>query len=128
MHNLLSSKGQFFIVAAVGIVIILLAMSRIMAPYTIQDLSKPITGEEAYFFNNVNEKLMKTIEMSVESCPPPIELEHNLAEYVNFTKKIAAEKGFKLRIDYEITDCSVYGIITLMSERIKMTDTFSYPE
>jgi len=114
-----SCKGQFFIITVVGIIIILYAMSRIFSPYTIPDLSEAVMHNEVFFFNNVKEKLIKTIEIS--ECE---ELNNNIEEFKNFTYTIATENGYKLRIFYNITDCDVYGKITLTSETMELSSDF----
>lgn len=124
----LSRRGQFFIVTAVGIVIIFFAFSRILAPYTIVDTSETVVREEAYFFNNVKEKFVKTVNITLSrvACPPTTTLEENLETYVNFTYDAAARKGFKLTVDYTIDDttCDVYANMTLSSKEIMMNTTF----
>jgi hypothetical protein len=112
----------------VGVVVVFFAFSKILAPYTIVDTSEPVLRDEAYFFNNVKEKFVKTVNITLQrvACPPTTTLEENLETYVNFTYDAAAKKGFRLAINYTVdeTTCDVYANITLSSREIMMNTTF----
>ncbi|HDJ96584.1 MAG TPA: hypothetical protein ENG45_00745 [Candidatus Aenigmarchaeota archaeon] len=119
MPNLLNCKGQFFIVSVVGIIIIIYALSKILSPYTIPDLSEAPTHNEIFFFNNVKEKLIKTVK--INECE---ELESNIEDFIKLASTVAAENGYKLRIRYSIADCDVFGNITLTSEDMELNSKF----
>jgi len=120
MHSLLNSKkGQFFIVTVVGLTLIFLMMSKIFSPYNIIDTSEVLTVEEPYFFNNIKEGLIKTVEIS--DCN---ELQQNLKTFKDFATSLAGEKGYKLRIYYNVTNCSVNASIELTSVRSLLKTEF----
>ena len=121
MRSSLSSKrGEFFIVTVVGSVVLFFAMSRVLSPYSITDVSRSVIRDEIYFFNDVKENLARTIQMS--ECE---ELVYNIETFKNFTMDVAAEKGYKLRINYEIVGCSVNCTVELSSEKVKLKSSFS---
>ena len=112
-------KGQFFIVTVVGLVSLFLVMSSLISPQSIKDTSEILTLEEPYFFQNVKEKLIETVQMS--DC---VEIEKNLQTFVGFVSKVASEKGYKLYINYEVVECSVHVKMRLLSPRAMLEDEF----
>lgn len=120
-----SSKGQFFIVSAVSIVIILFFIGRWLEPSTVPDTSSIALTEELFTFDNVKEKATAVVKGS-ESCE---ELDYNLQEYKNFLNDFAREKNYQIGFVYSIEPCSSSAIarvnLTLVSEKVNAKSNFS---
>lgn len=116
----LSRKSQFFILTAVVIVGVFYALSRNINPFSFIDTSSPAQGDEIFFFNNVKEKAVKTVEIS-----SPDELITNLATYKNFVQGVARDKEYILVFDYTVTDTDVDFSMTLTSKRMTLKSDFT---
>jgi len=123
MLNLSSEKAQFFILTTVVIVGVFYTLSKYINPYAFIDTSKAAFGSETFFFDNVKEKAIKTVEISPQDEG---NLTANLHEYKQFVEKMASEKGYSLNFDYEINypnDVTFHMILT--SERMTLRADFS---
>ena len=119
MPNLSSKKAQFFILTTVVIVGVFYTLSKYINPYAFIDTSKPASGSETFFFDNIKEKAIKTVEISSAD-----DLEDNLGNYTQFIKKMASDKGYSLNFDYEILTTTVNFQILLTSERMTLKTNF----
>jgi len=120
MHILLNKKAQFFILTSVVIVIVFYTLSKYINPYSFIDTSKAAENDDVFFFENVKEKAVKTVKISV-----PLNLENNLGEYDNFVENMASEKGFNLAFGYDVLSDKVDFSMVLTTERSTLTSSFS---
>ena len=129
MRSLLKSKkAQFFILSAFAIVSILYLVSRWIEPYTIIDTSEMVLNEELFVFNNIIEKIKKTVDISI-NCE---EYKLNIDEYRNFVTDYASKKNLRLNFDRQIIEPCNDNIletkfnITLTSEKMILNKEFTY--
>ena len=122
MLNLSSKKSQFFILTTVVIIGVFYTLSKYINPYAFIDTSKTASGGETFFFDNVKEKAIKTVEISL---PDDGNLTVNLNEYEQFVEKMASEKGYNLDFNYEIQGTKVEFNMILMSERMTLKADFT---
>lgn len=120
MLNLSGKKAQFFILTTVVIVGVFYTLSKYINPYAFIDTSKAAAGSETFFFDNVKEKVIKTVEVSNGD-----ELESNLDEYKIFVEKMASDKGYSLIFDYEVLTTTVDFNMILTSERMTLKADFT---
>jgi hypothetical protein len=120
MLNLSSKKAQFFILTTVVIVGVFYTLSKHINPYAFIDTSKAASGSETFFFDNVKEKAIKTVQISNGT-----ELESNLNQYKNFVERMASDKGYSLNFDYEILENTVDFHVVLTSERMSLEADFT---
>ena len=126
MPNSLSSKGQMFMVIVVAVAITLILARAFMNKEAYIKTYEFAFNDEPYFFNNVIEKFIQTIDES--EC---IELEDNLKLYTNFVRKVASKMGYSLQISYRVVYLSgTCGVLDasfrLASSKAVLTSTFSY--
>lgn len=122
MLSLSSRKAQFFVLTTVVIVGVFYTLSKYINPYAFIDTSRAASGGETFFFDNVKEKTVKTVNIS-----SPEDLESNLAQYKNFVENMASEKGYKLSFNYTIGVDNVGINMILVSERMTLKSNFSIP-
>ena len=101
MRNLLKSrKAQFYIISVVGIVTILYAMGKSLTSSMIIDTSEIAMRNDYFFFNNIVEKTLETLNAS-KSCE---DLRFNLEEFKNIATRAFAP-NFRVEYSYSI-NCS----------------------
>jgi hypothetical protein len=122
MPSLSSRKAQFFVLTTVVIVGVFYTLSKYINPYAFVDTSRAASGSETFFFDNVKEKAIKTVNIS-----SPGDLESNLARYKNFVENMASEKGYKLIFNYTIGTSDVDINMILVSEKITLKSNFNIP-
>ena len=123
MPNSSSKKAQFFILTTVVIVGVFYTLSQYINPYAFIDTSKAASGSEAFFFDNVKEKAIKTVQIS---NPDEGNLTANLEEYKQFVEKMASDKGYSLIFDYDVdwpNDVDFHMVLT--SERMTLKADFT---
>ncbi len=97
-----SNKGQFFIVSAATIVVILFFVGRWLEPSRVPDTSTVAMTDELFTFDNIREKAGVVVEGS-ESCD---DLSYSLAEYRDFVLDFARDKNYRATFDYSLAPCS----------------------
>jgi hypothetical protein len=122
MPSLSSRKAQFFVLTTVVIVGVFYTLSKYINPYAFVDTSRAASGSETFFFDNVKEKAIKTVNIS-----SPGDLESNLARYKNFVENMASEKGYKLIFNYTIGVNDVGVNMILVSEKMTLKSNFNIP-
>lgn len=120
MLNLSSKKAQFFILTTVVIVGVFYTLSKYINPYAFIDTSKAASGSETFFFDNIKEKAIKTVEISSAD-----ELENNLGNYTQFIEKMASDRGYSLNFDYNVSVTDVDFHMILTSERMTLKANFT---
>ncbi|MEX2739340.1 MAG: hypothetical protein Q6356_009775 [Candidatus Wukongarchaeota archaeon] len=120
MLNLSGKKAQFFILTTVVIVGVFYTLSKYINPYAFIDTSRAASGSETFFFDNVKEKAIKTVQISNET-----ELETNLNQYKNFVEKMASDKGYSLSFGYVVQTSTVDFNMILTSERMTLKADFT---
>ena len=120
MPNSSGKKAQFFILTTVVIVGVFYTLSKYINPYAFIDTSKAASGSETFFFDNVKEKAIKTVQISNET-----DLETNLNEYKIFVERMASDKGYSLNFDYVVKTSTVEFNMILMSERMRLEADFT---
>ncbi|MCD6226828.1 MAG: hypothetical protein J7J93_03510 [Candidatus Aenigmarchaeota archaeon] len=120
MHNSLGNKAQFFILTTVVIVGVFYTLSKYINPYSFIDTSKAAEQGEYFFFDNIQGKAVKTIELS-----NPDNLNDNLAAYKNFAENMAAENGYILDLNYTIVTNQVIIDMFMISEKITLKSSFT---
>lgn len=122
MRSSSGKKAQFFILTTVVIVGVFYVLSKYLTPYSFIDTSRAVEDGEIFFFNNVKEKAVKTIEISV-----PAELRDNLEEYKQFVEDMAGEKGYDLSFDYNPRPLEVDIDMILLSQKYTLKSSFTVP-
>ena len=120
MPSLSGRKAQFFILTTVVIVGVFYTLSKYINPYVFMDTSRVGVGGETFFFDNVKEKAIKTVEIS-----NPAELQSNLNEYKNFAEDMAGKKGYNLVFNYTVKVGTVDMSLVLMSQRYTLQGNFT---
>ncbi len=122
MPSFSSKKAEFFILTTVVIVGVFYTLSKYINPYAFIDTSKAAVGEETFFFDNVREKAIKTVDIS-----DPDNLSPNLKRYRDFVEETASEKGYNLFFTYNISASSVYINMVLTSQKYTLKTNFTVP-
>lgn len=122
MPNLSGKKAQFFILTTVVIVGVFYTLSKYINPYSFVDTSKAAMGGETFFFDNVKEKAIKTVEVSA-----PSELESNLLKFDSLVEKTASDNGYNLVFNYTVKESEVDMSMVLMSQRQTLKASFTVP-
>lgn len=115
-----SNKAQFFILTTVVIIGMFYALSRYINPFSFIDTSKAIRGSEVFFFDNIKEKTIKTINES-----SPNNLANNLQSYKSFAQDVAREKGYILSYEYDIGSTAVNVSMSLTSQKMSLKSDFT---
>lgn len=118
----LSSKAQFFILTTVIIVGIFYALSKYINPYAFIDTSRAAEGGETFFFDNVKDKAVKTVEIS-----SPSNLNSNLKTYKDFVENMASDKGYNMVFNYTVNITIVDFYMILNSEKYTLRANFTVP-
>jgi len=84
------------------------------------DTSRAGAGGEIFFFDNVKEKAIKTVEISI-----PTDLESNLDDYKDFVEGVAGEKGYNLVFNYTVYSTTVDMNMVLMSQKYTLRGNFT---
>lgn len=122
MHSLSGKKAQFFILTTVVIVGVFYALSKYLTPYSFIDTSRGVEGGEVFFFNNLKEKTIKTVEIS-----DPAELNNNLEEYRQFVEDMAGDKGYDMSFNYTVKSKEVDINMILLSQKYTLKSSFTVP-
>lgn len=118
-----SKKAQFFILTTVVIVGVFYTLSKYINPYAFIDTSKAASGSETFFFDNVKEKAIKTVQIS---NPDEGNITANLEEYKQFVEKMASDKGYSLIFDYDVNWPNYVDFhMVLTSERMTLKADFT---
>jgi hypothetical protein len=121
------TKGQFFIISAIIVVISLVAIGGYLASYGRADPSIPISIDETFIFWNIKDQLNKTAH--AYDCP---ELKNNLLEFEYLVEKNLADRGYHLNLTFE-DPCTgpskqPFNVtMQLRSSRVQMYDKFILP-
>jgi uncharacterized protein YktA (UPF0223 family) len=122
MLSFLNRKAEFFILTTVVIVAVFYTLSKYINPYAFIDTSTAVESGEIFFFENVKEKAIKTVEIS-----GPDDLLDNLNTYKNFVDSSASEKGYNLVFTYKNTTSKVDFYISLTSPKYILRANFTVP-
>jgi hypothetical protein len=122
MRNLFNKKAQFFILTTVVIVGVFYTLSKYINPYAFIDTSRTASGTETFFFDNVKEKAIKTVKISL---PDDGNLTANLMNYKNFVEKMASDRGYNFNFNYNVSTLKVDFSMTLISERMTLKSNFT---
>ena len=122
MLSLSSKKAQFFILTTVVIIGVFYTLSKYINPYAFIDTSRAASGSETFFFDNVKEKAIKTVKISL---PDDGNLTANLRDYKIFVEKMASDKGYNLNFNYNVSSTKVDFDMILMSERMTLKSNFT---
>jgi uncharacterized protein YktA (UPF0223 family) len=117
-------KAEFFILTTVVIVGVFYSLSKYINPYAFIDTSTAVEGKETFFFDNVKEKAIKTVQISDRD-----KLLDNLKTYRNFVESLASEKGYNMAFTYKNTTSKVdfYMLLTSQKYTLKANFTVSRP-
>jgi hypothetical protein len=122
--NFSGKKAEFFILTTVVIVGVFYSLSKYINPYAFVDTSKAASGGETFFFDNVKEKAIKTVQISSSD-----ELNSNLNDFKNSVEDMAIERGYNLEFYYwnktELTGNYVYIDMVLTSEKYTLKGNFT---
>ncbi|MDI6825738.1 MAG: hypothetical protein QMD36_00910 [Candidatus Aenigmarchaeota archaeon] len=122
MLNLSGKKAQFFVLTTVVIVGVFYTLSKYINPYSFVDTSQTVIGGEESFFENVKEKAIKTVKISSTDDNT---LKNNLANYTNFVKRMASEKGYDLVFNYTVEASIVNIRMVLVSQKVTLKTNFN---
>jgi hypothetical protein len=122
MLNLSSKKAEFFILTTVVIVGVFYTLSKYINPYAFIDTSKAVAGSETFFFDNVKEKAIKTVNISLHDYG---NLTANLNAYKNFVEKMASDEGYNLNFNYNVSTGKVDFNMILISEKMTLKSNFT---
>ncbi len=98
-------KGQWYLISAVMISGAFLVISVLFKNYYIVDSSSSAMLNEDYFFWNIQKGFNDTIDNAGYDQPSCINLNRRLDEYIAFSEKQMAEKGYYLFMNKSIS-CS----------------------
>ncbi|MEM5801144.1 MAG: hypothetical protein QW350_01345 [Candidatus Aenigmatarchaeota archaeon] len=121
----LSNKAQFFILTAVVFAGLFYTLSKYITPYSFIDTSKYAYYQEIFIFNNIKEKAIKTVEITQKNNPD--DLFNNLKAFRDYSQKVARDNGYILFFEFDNTTTTVSFNITLSSEKITLTTSFTIP-
>lgn len=121
MLNFSNKKAQFFILTAVTIIGVFYGLSKYLNPYSFIDTSKAVQGNEVFFFNNVKDKAIKTVEIGGTDE----ELKDHLNLYKNFVEDVARDYGYILNFNYRIYADRVDFSMYLQSQKVRLYSDFS---
>jgi len=119
----LSSKAQFFILTAVVFAGFFYTLSKYLTPYSFVDTSKYANSPEIFFFNNIKEKAIKTVQITQQRDPNS--LVPNLLAFRSYAQNISRENGYILFFEFDNTTTTVSFNITLSSERMTLSSSFT---
>jgi hypothetical protein len=117
----LSNKAQFFILTTVIIVGVFYGLSKYLNPYSFIDTSKAVEGDEVFFFNNVKDKAIKTVQIGGTYD----ELDNHLSEYRNFAQNVSRDNEFILNLNYKINANTVDFSMSLQSQKMRLYSNFT---
>jgi hypothetical protein len=120
MPSLSGRKAQFFILTTVVIVGVFYTLSKYINPHVFVDTSRTGLAGEVFFFDNVKNKAIDTVQIS-----NPLQLKSNLDEYKNFIGRMAGEKKYNLAFNYTIGNDAVNMSIILMSQKYTLKSNFT---
>jgi hypothetical protein len=118
--NLFGKKAEFFILTTVVIVAVFYALSRYVNPYAFIDTSKAASTGETFFFDNIKDKAIKTVEIS-----NPSDLSVNLKTYKNFVEGSASDKGYNMIFNYTVDVNEVDVHMILSSQKYNLLSDFT---
>jgi len=95
-------------------------LSKYINPYVFIDTSRAGEGGETFFFDNVKDKAIKTVEISSST-----DLESNLDDYKDFVERMAGEKGYNLVFNYTVETNTVNMTMVLMSQKYTLKGNFT---
>jgi len=113
-------KGQWFIISAVVISGVFLAISILLKNYGI-DSSAAAMADDDFYFRNVQHQLNQTILLSNSETK-----ENNVNEFIYFAQERLAAKGYLLNITILDLNNNKFNI-TLSSDRMKISSVVQYP-
>lgn len=122
MLNLSNKKAQFFILTSVIIIGVFYALSKYVNPYSFIDTSVAAQSGEIFFFENVKDKTIKTVEIS-----SPSQLTSNMNTFRTFAQGVAIDKGYTLVYNYNISSTNVNVSMVLSSNKMTLRSDFTVP-
>ena len=117
-----SKKAEFFILTTVVIVGVFYTLSKYINPHAFIDTSAAVEGKETFFFDNVKEKALKTVEISDRD-----NVFDNLKTYKNFVETLGSEKGYNMVFTYRNRTSLISFYMTLTSQKYTLKANFSAP-
>ncbi len=122
MLSLFNKKAQFFILTSVVIIGIFYGLSRYVNPYSFVDTSTAGQGSEIFFFENVRDKTIKTVEIS-----SPLQLSDNVNTFRNYVQTLAIDKGYILVYNYNLSATNLNVSMVLTSNKMVLRSDFTVP-
>ena len=122
MPSFLNKKAEFFILTTVVIVAVFYTLTKYINPYAFIDTSTASEGGEIFFFDNVKDKAIKTLQIS-----NPDNFFDNLNTYKNFVDSLASEKGYNMVFTYKNTTRKVDFYMLLTSQKYTLKANFTAP-
>lgn len=105
-------KGQWFLISAVVVSGVFLALSLFFKDYFIVDTSSPAKINNDFYFYNINRQLDSIVDKTITNDPPTcINLTTSLDEFKALTERTLAPRGLFLFLNYEILDCDVNNVV-----------------
>lgn len=120
MPNFLNKKAEFFILTTVVIVAVFYTLSKYVNPYAYIDTSTAIETGEMFFFENVKQKAIKTVQISNRD-----DLLNNLNMYKNFVDSLASDEGYNMVFTYTNTTSKIFFYISLTSHKYTLKSNFT---
>ena len=119
----LSNKAQFFVLTAVVFAGFFYTLSRYLTPYSFVDTSQGANSPEIFLFNNIKEKAIKTVMITQQNNPD--DLVPNLLKFRSYAQNISRDNGYILFFDFDNTTTTVSFNMSLSSERMTLSSSFT---
>ena len=123
MLRLSHSKGQFFFISLMLIVIFLSGIQALLAGFSDIDLSKPFQNQEDFWFWNIKDQVTRTFDQ--RKCP---RLAADFVEIKNMTENYLATKGIYFKITNTTPICPAGPVrieMNMTSAHLNIFDNFT---
>ncbi len=127
MRKFLQSKGQFFFISLMLIIIFISGLQVLFSSFSEIDQGEAFSNQEDFWFWNVKSQVTRSLKE--RDCP---ELDSDFDEIRYLTKTYLAKKGIELRLDNDTAICIgnnkqavVNIIINMTSENINFYENFT---
>jgi hypothetical protein len=103
------NKGQWFLISAVIVTGVFLAMSTLFKTYSLVDPSLSARNNEDFYFNNVKDKFYDVVARS--DCT---NMDTNLRDFKTFTAREVGTMGYLLLMNYTADCTTKKGDVSIM--------------
>ncbi len=123
MHRLLHSKGQFFFISLMLVLLFVSGVNAIFAEFSDVDLSNSFTDQNQFIFWNIKHQIIRMFNQ--RKCP---ELENDFKEVKFITEHYLASRGIEFELKNASSICPPGDVViemNLTSGNINIFDNFT---